>query len=126
MGLGRQCVCEVQNSVWEASWILGQTTARGKKKGKLKEDREARLVSAGLNLEMQGNEENHQKHWEDMFQCLLHFIEDTRNEETKDLNDEKKAAWVWNGKVPQNYKTSSGKALGVWVSISVRPRRREQ
>ena len=97
------------------TWVTNQRVA--KKNGTLKEDREVRLVSTGLNLEMQGNEENHQQMWDEMFQCLLDYIEETRKEKTEHMNDEEKAAWVWNGCVPVKYKTPSGKSLGRWVSF---------
>jgi len=96
------------------SWVKQQREA--KKNGKLKEDREVRLISTGLNLETQGGKKHLQRLWEDMFQCLLIYIEETREKETEDMNDEEKAAWVWDGNVPQNYKTPLGKALGMWVS----------
>ena len=57
-----------------------------------------------------------EKQWNDMFQCLLHYIEETRKERTQHIYDDEKKAWVWDGKVPQNYKTPSGKALGTWVT----------
>jgi hypothetical protein len=33
--------------------------------------------------------------WDDMFQCLVKFIEETRLEQTKGLSEEEKALWVW-------------------------------
>lgn len=36
-----------------------------------------------------------QQKWDDMFQYLVKFIEETRTEETKDLTEEEKEAWVW-------------------------------
>lgn len=54
--------------------------------------------------------------WELMFNCLLEFVEERKEEETKDLNDEDTASWVWDGNVPTTYKTKDGKALGRWVN----------
>jgi len=103
-------------------WVSSQRAA--KKKGELKDDREARLVSTGLNLEMQGGKEHLQQLWEDMFQCLLNFIEESREEEARDMNDKEKAAWVWGGNVPTNYKTASGKLLGSWINTQRIAKRR--
>ena len=36
-----------------------------------------------------------QQKWDDMFEYLVKFIEETRIEQTKDLTEEQKAAWVW-------------------------------
>ena len=36
-----------------------------------------------------------QQKWDDMFQYLVKFIEETRTEQTKDLTEEEKKAWVW-------------------------------
>ena len=57
-----------------------------------------------------------QQKWEEMFHCLVKFIEDTRQEETKNLPEEKKLTWVWDGNVPTTYKTRCGKALGRWIN----------
>ncbi|KAL7510109.1 hypothetical protein ACHAXN_010665 [Cyclotella atomus] len=54
--------------------------------------------------------------WDDMFQYLVKFIEETRIEQTKGLTEEQKALWVWDGNVPTNYKTKCGKALGRWIN----------
>jgi len=105
------------------SWINTQRIA--KRRGTLIEEREARLASTGLKWNIHTNnvtaqtgrkEEVRQQKWECMFQCLLQYIEETRKEETQHMNEEEKAAWVWNGKVPQYYKTASGKLLGTWVN----------
>jgi hypothetical protein len=53
--------------------------------------------------------------WEDMFKCLVRYIENTREMATRHMNDEQKAAWIWDGNVPKSYKTPCGKALGVWI-----------
>jgi len=54
--------------------------------------------------------------WNIMFQVLQHYIEDTREKETKNMSDEKKSAWVWDGNVPTYYQTPCGKLLGRWVN----------
>ena len=57
-----------------------------------------------------------QQKWEDMFKCLVRYIEETREMATRHMNDEQKAAWIWDGNVPTSYKTPCGKALGRWVN----------
>jgi len=57
-----------------------------------------------------------QQKWDDMFNYLVKFIEETRQEATKNLPEEKKKTWVWDGNVPTNYKTKCGKALGRWIN----------
>jgi hypothetical protein len=54
--------------------------------------------------------------WESMFECLLGFINDRREEETKTMTDEEKNMWVWDGNVPTTYKAKDGKAIGRWVN----------
>jgi len=54
--------------------------------------------------------------WEEMFDYLLIYIEETRKEKTKDMIDEQKASWIWDGKVPTIYQTPSGKSLGRWIN----------
>jgi hypothetical protein len=51
-----------------------------------------------------------------MFSYLVKFIEETRQEATKNMSEEKKKTWVWDGNVPTNYKTKCGKALGRWIN----------
>jgi hypothetical protein len=57
-----------------------------------------------------------QQKWDDMFECLVQFIEDIREKSTKNLNDMQKAEWIWDGNVPTSYKTPCGKALGRWIN----------
>ncbi|KAL7468523.1 hypothetical protein ACHAXS_008746 [Conticribra weissflogii] len=57
-----------------------------------------------------------QQKWDDMFECLVKFIEETRAEATKDMSEDEKKTWVWDGNVPTNYKTQCGKALGRWIN----------
>ena len=59
---------------------------------------------------------HHQQKWEQMFDCLVQFIQDTREKSTRHLTDEQKAHWVWDGNVPTSYKTQCGKALGRWIN----------
>jgi hypothetical protein len=54
--------------------------------------------------------------WESMFDCLLEFIEERREVETRGLSQSEKDDWIWDGNVPTTYKTKDGKALGRWVS----------
>ena len=51
-----------------------------------------------------------------MFECLVKFIEEIREKMTKNMTDEQKAAWVWDGNVQTSYKTPCGKALGRWIN----------
>lgn len=54
--------------------------------------------------------------WETMYEALLEFVEERREEETKGFTEKEKAVWVWDGNVPTTYKTKDGKALGRWVN----------
>jgi hypothetical protein len=54
--------------------------------------------------------------WNMMFDCLLQFIEERKEEETKGASKEEIDKWVWDGNVPTTYKTKDGKALGRWVN----------
>lgn len=36
-----------------------------------------------------------QQKWEDMFDILVKFIEETREEQTRDMSEEEKSSWVW-------------------------------
>ena len=54
--------------------------------------------------------------WESMFDCLLEFIQERRTADTANLSEVEKKEWAWDGNVPTNYKTESGKALGRWVN----------
>lgn len=57
-----------------------------------------------------------QQKWDDMFRYLVKFIEETCQESTKNMPEEKKKTWVWDGNVPTNHKTKCGKALGRWIN----------
>ena len=50
------------------------------------------------------------------YHLLSQYIADTRAEKTKNMTEEKKSAWVWDGNVPTNYQTPCGKLLGRWVN----------
>lgn len=55
--------------------------------------------------------------WDEMFECLLEFIEEKRKEETGGMKTkEEKVQWVWDGNVPTNYKSKDGKGLGRWIN----------
>lgn len=54
--------------------------------------------------------------WESMYSSLLEFAVERRIEETKDLTEDEKKVWIWDGNVPTNHKTQDGKALGRWVN----------
>lgn len=54
--------------------------------------------------------------WESMFDCLLKFIEQRKNDGTAGMTEAQKAEWAWDGNVPTTYKTKDGKALGRWVN----------
>lgn len=54
--------------------------------------------------------------WDSMFDCLLQFINDRRDDETKDMQEDEKEKWIWDGNVPTTFKTKDGKALGRWVN----------
>ena len=57
-----------------------------------------------------------QQKWEDMFECLVRYIEETQEMATSHMNDEQKATWIWDGNVPNSYRTPCGKALGRWIN----------
>ena len=54
--------------------------------------------------------------WEKMFECMIEFAEERKAEDTKDMTDDEKKTWVWDGNVPTNYKSKDGMALGRWVN----------
>ncbi len=45
--------------------------------------------------------------WDDMLQCLLQYIIHQREKETKDMLEDEKKEWTWDGNVPTTYKVSS-------------------
>lgn len=54
--------------------------------------------------------------WDSMFDSLLAYIEERRQEDTLNSTEEEKKDWIWDGNVPTTYKTTDGKALGRWVN----------
>ena len=62
-----------------------------------------------------GTLQSNQK-WEDMFDCLVKFIKETREKSTQHMDEAQKSAWIWDGNVPTSYKTPCGKALGRWIN----------
>jgi len=54
--------------------------------------------------------------WDEMYECLLSFVEDRRRIETKGTPEHEKKNWEWDGNVPTTYKTKDGKALGRWIN----------
>mmetsp|Transcript_22915 Transcript_22915/g.35373 ORF Transcript_22915/g.35373 Transcript_22915/m.35373 type:complete len:788 (-) Transcript_22915:926-3289(-) len=52
--------------------------------------------------------------WDDMFECLVAFIDEQKKKEKSVTVDKQK--WEWDGNVPTTYKTSDGKALGRWIN----------
>lgn len=42
--------------------------------------------------------------WDDMFDCLLKFVEERREKELKGKSDKEKETWEWDGNVPTTYK----------------------
>lgn len=54
--------------------------------------------------------------WDEMYECLLGFVEDRRRVETKGMPEEEKKNWDWDGNVPTTFKTPDGKALGRWIN----------
>jgi hypothetical protein len=54
--------------------------------------------------------------WDEMYDCLVDFVEERRKVETKGMSDKEKKDWDWDGNVPTTYKTDDGKALGRWIN----------
>jgi hypothetical protein len=54
--------------------------------------------------------------WEKMFECMIEFAKERKAEDTKNMTEEEKKAWVWDGNVPTNFKSKDGMALGRWVN----------
>ena len=44
--------------------------------------------------------------WDDMLQCLLQYITQQREKETKEMSEGEKKEWTWDGNVPTTYKVS--------------------
>jgi hypothetical protein len=54
--------------------------------------------------------------WDEMYECLLRFVEERRKVETKGMTEKEKKDWGWDGNVPTTYKAKDGKALGRWIN----------
>ncbi|CAB9505394.1 Helicase associated domain [Seminavis robusta] len=63
-----------------------------------------------------GNKEKSTQKWDSMYDCLLQFVLDRKEEETAGASEEEIADWIWDGNVPTTYKTKDGKALGRWIN----------
>jgi hypothetical protein len=54
--------------------------------------------------------------WDSMFDVLVKFIDERKQEETEGQSQDEKDKWSWDGNVPTCFKTKDGKALGRWVN----------
>jgi len=54
--------------------------------------------------------------WDEMFECLMEFIDFRRETDTEGRPDTEKLVWKWDGNVPTTYKTKDGRALGRWIN----------
>jgi hypothetical protein len=54
--------------------------------------------------------------WDSMFDALVAFIAERKEEETIDMSENDKEEWAWDGNVPTTFKSKDGKALGRWVN----------
>lgn len=54
--------------------------------------------------------------WEEMYECLVLYVQEQREKETKNMSEEERERWEWSGNVPTMYKTKDGKALGRWIN----------
>jgi hypothetical protein len=54
--------------------------------------------------------------WEEMFECLVNYVQEQRQNDTEGMSEEDAEKWEWSGNVPTMYKTSDGKALGRWIN----------
>jgi len=62
-----------------------------------------------------GGGQSNQK-WEEMFECLVVYVQEQKEKDTKDMTEEERGRWEWSGNVPTMYKTPDGKALGRWIN----------
>jgi Helicase associated domain len=53
--------------------------------------------------------------WDEMFECLLEFVEDQKVD-TTGMTEKEKKELEWDGNVPTTFKTKDGKALGRWIN----------
>jgi Helicase associated domain. len=54
--------------------------------------------------------------WEEMFDCLVNYVQEQKQKETEGMSEEEVEKWEWSGNVPTMYKTADGKALGRWIN----------
>lgn len=54
--------------------------------------------------------------WEEMFECLVNYVQEQKQKETEGMSEEEVEKWEWSGNVPTMYKTADGKALGRWIN----------
>jgi len=54
--------------------------------------------------------------WDEMYECLVEFVEVRREIENKGASEKVKREWEWDGNVPTTYKSKDGKALGRWIN----------
>jgi hypothetical protein len=73
-------------------------------------------LAAGTNCTERASSSKNEQQWDDMFEVLVRYIEEIREMATRHMSEEQKAAWFWDGNVPQSYKTPCGKTLGVWIT----------
>jgi hypothetical protein len=69
-------------------------------------------LAAATNCTERASSSKMDSQWEDTFEVLVRYIEETHEVATRHMNDEQKAEWIWDGNVPTSYKTPCGKALG--------------
>ena len=75
------------------------STQKGKgSSAKIKRDTAHTLSSPST-----GSGQSNQK-WEDMFACLLKYVEEVRESQTKGMTPEGQKMWEWGGNVPTTYK----------------------
>ena len=54
--------------------------------------------------------------WDEMFDCLIEFIENRRETDTKGLSEKEKNGWVWDGNVPTTCKVCVFLVFELWRS----------
>ena len=73
-------------------------------------------LAAGTNCTERASSSKNEQKWDDMFEVLVRYIEEIREMATRHMSEEQKAAWFWDGNVPNSYRTPCGKTLGVWIA----------
>ena len=77
---------------------------------------EAPFIGSSEEVSGRNSQGTSNKKWESMFDALVEYREERRAEDTKNMSEEAKLQWTWDGNVPTNYKTKDGKALGRWIN----------